>query len=164
MAEQEQFAAEEEDTRKDKYLTFRLGQEIYGIDIRVVIEIIGIQPITSVPEVPDYVQGIINLRGKIIPVVDMRLRFRREFQAYHDRTCIVVIDVQDVLIGLIVDGVSEVLRIPETDVVPPPDLKAARNKYIRGIGKTGKNVTLLLDWNRLFSEEDEEAFAAMTEN
>ena len=75
-----------------------------------------------------------------------------------------LVDVQDVLIGLIVDGVSEVLRIPETDVVPPPDLKAARNKYIRGISKTGKNVTLLLDWNRLFSEEDEEAFAAMTEN
>ena len=91
MAEEEKLTAEEEDTQKDKYLTFRLGEEIYGIDISVVIEIIGIQPITSVPEVPDYVQGIINLRGKIIPVVDMRLRFRREFQAYHDRTCIVVI-------------------------------------------------------------------------
>ena len=164
MAEEEKLTAEEEDTQKDKYLTFRLGEEIYGIDISVVIEIIGIQPITSVPEVPDYVQGIINLRGKIIPVMDVRLRFRREFQAYHDRTCIVVIEVRGVLIGLIVDGVSEVLGIPETEVVPPPELKASRNKYIRGIGKTGSSVTLLLDWNKLFSEEDEAAFEDMAAN
>ena len=78
---------EEEDTQKDKYLTFFLGEETYGIDIHVVMEIIGILPITKVPEVPDYVQGIINLRGKIIPVVDMRLRFRRAFRPYTDRTC-----------------------------------------------------------------------------
>ena len=71
---------QEEDTQKDKYLTFTLGEELYGIDIRVVIEIIGILPITKVPEVPDYVRGIINLRGKIIPVIDMRLRFGREFR------------------------------------------------------------------------------------
>ena len=164
MAEEEKLTAEEEDTQKDKYLTFRLGEEIYGIDISVVIEIIGIQPITSVPEVPDYVQGIINLGGKIMPVVDMRLRFRRGFQAYHDGTCIVVIEVRGVHIGLIVDGVSEVLGIPETEVVPPPELKASRNKYIRGIGKTGSSVTLLLDWNKLFSEEDEAAFEDMAAN
>ncbi len=162
MAEEEKVTAEEEDTQKDKYLTFRLGEEIYGIDISVVIEIIGIQPITSVPEVPEYVQGIINLRGKIIPVVDMRLRFRRKFQPYHDRTCVVVIEVGGLLIGLIVDGVSEVLGIPAAEVVPPPELKAARNKYIRGIGKTGSTVTLLLDWDKLFSEEDEAAFEDMT--
>ena len=75
---------QEEDTQKDKYLTFTLGEELYGIDIRVVIEIIGILPITKVPEVPDYVRGIINLRGKIIPVIDMRLRFGREFRPYTD--------------------------------------------------------------------------------
>ena len=78
--EDEKNILEEEDTLKDKYLTFTLGDEVYGIDISVVIEIIGIQKITSVPEVPEYVKGIINLRGKIIPVVDMRLRFRRQFQ------------------------------------------------------------------------------------
>ena len=161
MAEEDKALEEEEDTQKDKYLTFSLGKEIYGIDIKVVIEIIGIQAITEVPEVPDYVKGIINLRGKIIPVVDMRLRFRRDFRAYNDRTCVVVIEVKEVLIGLIVDGVSEVLAIPEANVVPPPSLKASQNKYIRGIGKTGENVTLLIDWDRLFSEDDEELLEDM---
>lgn len=150
---------EEEDTQKDKYLTFFLGEETYGIDIHVVMEIIGILPITKVPEVPDYVQGIINLRGKIIPVVDMRLRFRRTFRPYTDRTCVIVINVEDMLIGLIIDGVSEVLTIPAEQVVPPPELKAAQNRYIRGIGKPGdgQKVVLLLDWQKLFTEEDQAA-------
>ena len=152
---------EEEDTQKDKYLTFSLGEEVYGIDIKVVIEIIGIQKITVVPEVPEYVRGIINLRGKIIPVVDMRLRFKRDFREYTDRTCIVVIEVNGVLIGLIVDGVSEVLDITEKNVVPPPDLKASQNKYIRGIGKTEEGVVFLLDWMKLFSEDDQEMFDEM---
>ena len=163
MSEEERQALEdEEDTQKDKYLTFLLEQETYGIDIRVVIEIIGIQAITGVPEVPEYVRGIINLRGKIIPVVDMRLRFKKEFRAYNDRTCIVVIEAEGVLIGLIVDGVSEVLDIPEGNVVPPPKLKASQNRYIRGIGKTGEMVTLLLDWAKLFSEQDEKLLGKMS--
>ena len=158
MSEEERQALEdEEDTQKDKYLTFLLEQETYGIDIRVVIEIIGIQAITGVPEVPEYVRGIIN------PVVDMRLRFKKEFRAYNDRTCIVVIEAEGVLIGLIVDGVSEVLDIPEGNVVPPPKLKASQNRYIRGIGKTGEMVTLLLDWAKLFSEQDEKLLGKMTE-
>ena len=164
MSEEERQALEdEEDTQKDKYLTFLLEQETYGIDIRVVIEIIGIQAITGVPEVPEYVRGIINLRGKIIPVVDMRLRFKKEFRAYNDRTCIVVIEAEGVLIGLIVDGVSEVLDIPEGNVVPPPKLKASQNRYIRGIGKTGETVILLLDWAKLFSEQDEQLLGNMAE-
>ena len=108
-------------------------------------------------------QGIINLRGRIIPVVDMRLRFKKEFRAYGDRTCIIVIEVREVLIGLIVDGVAEVLDIPEENVVLPPQLKASQNKYIRGIGKTGEAVTLLLDWDKLFSEEDEALLGDMTD-
>ena len=155
---------EEEDTQKDKYLTFSLADEIYGIDIAVVIEIIGIQNITQVPEVPDYVRGIINLRGKIIPVVDMRLRFKRDFREYTDRTCVVVIEVHDVLIGLIVDGVAEVLDIKSDTVVPPPALKASQNKYIRGIGKLKESVVLLLDWEKLFSEDDKELLGEMNEN
>lgn len=155
---------DEEDTQKDKYLTFVMGKEVYGIDIRVVIQIIGIQAITEVPEVPEYVRGIINLRGKIIPVVDMRLRFKKEFREYNDRTCVIVIDVNGVLIGLIVDGVAEVLTIPEKDVVPPPQLKSAQNHYIRGIGKTGENVSLLLDWDKLFSGEEEELLNKMADN
>lgn len=167
MADEEKSVLEdEEDTQKDKYLTFSLGDEVYGIEIRVVIEIIGIQVITEVPEVPEYVRGIINLRGKIIPVVDMRLRFRREFREYNDRTCVVVIEVGDVLIGLIVDRVSEVLTIPAGNVVPPPKLKASQNKYICGIGKLpdSETVTLLLDWDKLFSEQDEELLGGMAED
>ena len=154
--EDEKNLMEEEDTQKDKYLTFSLGDEVYGIDIRVVIEIIGIQKITNVPEVPDYVRGIINLRGKIIPVVDMRLRFWRDYREYTDRTCVIVVEINGVLIGLIVDGVSEVLDIAEKNVVPPPDLRASQNKYIRGIGKLESSVVLLLDWEKLFSEDDQE--------
>ena len=154
--EDEKNLMEEEDTQKDKYLTFSLGDEVYGIDIRVVIAIIGIQKITTVPEVPDYVRGLINLRGKIIPVVDMRLRFRREYREYTDRTCVIVVEINGVLIGLIVDGVSEVLDIAEKNVVPPPDLRASQNKYIRGIGKLESSVVLLLDWEKLFSEDDQE--------
>ena len=130
----------------------------------MVIEIIGILPITGVPEVPDYVRGIINLRGKIIPVVDMRLRFGRPFRAYTDRTCVIVIEAEDVLVGLIIDGVSEVLDIPSEQVVPPPKLKAAQNRYVRGIGKLAEDkVVLLLDWQKLFSEEDTELLSGMND-
>ena len=155
---------QEEDTQKDKYLTFTLGEELYGIDIRVVIEIIGILPITKVPEVPDYVRGIINLRGKIIPVIDMRLRFGREFRPYTDRTCVIVIEVKDVLLGLIIDGVSEVLSIPEGETVAPPELKSANNRYIRSIGKLpDTKVVLLLDWEKLFDVEEEKMLSGMNE-
>ena len=104
-----------------------------------------------------------SLRGRIIPVIDMRLRFKKEFRAYGDRTCIIVIEVRDVLIGLIVDGVAEGLDIPEENIVPPPQLKASQNQYIRGIGKAGESVTLLLDWDKLFSEEDEALLEDMTD-
>lgn len=155
---------QEEDTQKDKYLTFTLGEELYGIDIRVVIEIIGILPITKVPEVPDYVRGIINLRGKIIPVVDMRLRFGREFRPYTDRTCVIVIAVKDVLIGLIIDGVSEVLTISEDYIVPQPELKSSQTHYIRNIGKMlDDKVVLLLDWEKLFDVEEETLLGEMNE-
>lgn len=155
----------DEDTQKDKYLTFTLGEELYGIDIRVVIEIIGIMPITKVPEVPAYVQGIINLRGKIIPVVEMRLRFGQEYRPYSDRTCVIIISVNDVLIGLIIDGVSEVLTIPENSIVPPPELKSVRNRYVKNIGKLSEEkVVLLLDWKKLFSTEDEALLENMNDD
>ena len=155
----------EEDTQRDKYLTFTLEDELYGIDIKVVIEIIGILPITAVPDVPEYVKGIINLRGKIIPVVDMRLRFHRAPRVYTDRTCVIVIEADGVLVGLIIDGVSEVRDIPEAQVVPPPKLKAAQNRYIKGVGRLdeGSKVVLLLDWEKLFSKEENELFESMAD-
>lgn len=145
---------EAEDTQKGRFLTFVLGEESYGIDIKYVTEIIGLQPVTEVPELPDYIRGIINLRGKIIPVMDVRLRFKKPFKEYNDRTCVVVIDIEEISIGLIVDRVSEVLTIPDEEIVPPPEINKMGNKYIKGIGKVGNEVKLLLDCYKLLSEED----------
>jgi len=144
----------EEDTQKGRYLTFSLGQEIYGIEISYVTEIIGIQAITKIPELPEYVKGIINLRGKIIPVIDVRLRFRKEPRDYNDRTCIIVIEIKNISVGLIVDSVAEVLRIPDSEIVDPPQLNKGCNRYIKSIGKVGNEVKLILDCEKLMSEEE----------
>ncbi|ACL76650.1 chemotaxis protein CheW [Ruminiclostridium cellulolyticum] len=145
---------QDEDTQKDKFLTFMLGKEFYGIEIRHVTEIIGIQLITEVPELPEYIRGIINLRGKIIPVVDVRLRFKKTFKEYNDRTCVIVIDIDDLSAGLIVDSVSEVITIPESDIVPPPDIKKTGNRFIKGIGKVDNDIKMLLDCEKLLNEDD----------
>ncbi|HWQ30948.1 MAG TPA: chemotaxis protein CheW, partial [Negativicutes bacterium] len=139
----------EEDTQKDKYLTFILGNESYGIEIKHVTEIIGIQPVTEVPELPDYVRGIINLRGKIVPVMDVRLRFKKPYREYNERTCVIVIDISNVAIGLIVDSVAEVISIPASEIVAPPDISKSGNKYISGIGKVNNEVKLILDCDKL---------------
>lgn len=144
---------QEEDTQKDKFLTFTLGSESYGIEIKHVTEIISIQPVTEVPELPEYIRGIINLRGKIIPVMDVRLRFKKPYREYNDRTCVIVIDIKDVSIGLIVDSVAEVLSIPESEIVSPPEVSKNNNKYIKGIGKVGSEVKLILDCDKLLNEE-----------
>lgn len=144
----------EEDTLKGRFLTFSLGNESYGIEIRYVTEIIGIQPITEVPELPDYVKGIINLRGKIIPVMDVRLRFKKKFREYNDRTCIIVIDIQSISIGLIVDSVSEVITIPDHEIVAPPDVSREGSRFISGIGKVSNEVKLILDCDKLLNEHE----------
>jgi purine-binding chemotaxis protein CheW len=148
-------AALEEDTQHGRYLTFALGKEFYGLEISYVKEIVGMQPITSIPEVSSSVKGIINLRGSIIPVIDMRLKFGKENMEYNDRTCIIVIDTQGVSIGLIVDNVAEVLSIDDSNVVPPPDRRTgAQTHYIKAIGKAGSDVKMLLDCNRLFEADE----------
>lgn len=143
-----------EDTQKGKYLTFSLGNEFYGIEIKYVTEIIGIEPVTEMPELPDHIKGIINLRGKIIPVMDVRLRFKKPPREYNDRTCVIVIDIKGVSVGLIVDSVSEVLSIDEGEIVPPPDTKQGGNKYIKAIGKVGDEIKLILDCDKLLSNVD----------
>jgi purine-binding chemotaxis protein CheW len=151
---------EEEDTQKGKYLTFNIGTEFYGIEIKYVTEIIGIQAITEVPELPEHIRGIINLRGKIIPLMDIRLRFKKAFREYNDRTCIVVVDIKDISVGLIVDCVSEVITIPEQDIVEPPQInKGFNNKYIKKIGKIGNDVKLLLNCEKLLSEDELEGLS-----
>jgi purine-binding chemotaxis protein CheW len=148
---------QQEDTQHGRYLTFYLGDEIYGIEIGYVTEIIGVQPITKVPEVKDYIKGIINLRGKIIPVIDIRLKFRKEPIEYDDRTCIIVVDTENMTMGLIVDKVSEVISIDDENVVPPPSHKTGiKNRYLQGIGKVGSEVILLLGCKMLFDESEEQ--------
>lgn len=144
----------DENTQKNKFLTFSLGEEYYGIDIMYVTEIVGIQPITEVPELPIYIKGIINLRGKIIPVMDARIKFKKKTKEYNDRTCIVVINVQHLSIGIIVDAVSEVLNISEENIVDPPNLNNGSSNYIKNIGKCDGYVTLILDCERLLSNEE----------
>ena len=148
-----------EDTQKGKFLTFCMGNDFYGIEIKYVTEIIGLQPITEIPEMPEYIKGIINLRGKIIPVMDVRLRFRKPFREYNDRTCIVVIDINEVSVGLIVDSVSEVMSIPDEEIVAPPSMSKEGNKYIKGIGKVGTDVKLLLDSDKLLNDTDLESLS-----
>jgi purine-binding chemotaxis protein CheW len=137
-----------------KYLTFTIGEVCYGLDIRGVTEIIGLQSITPVPELPEYVKGVINLRGRVIPVMDVRARFRLKTQEYHDRTCIIVIEVNNASVGLVVDAVSEVINISDDDIEPPPTAGfATDSRCISGLGKVGDDVKLILDARLLIDVE-----------
>lgn len=150
-----QEVVENEDTQKDKYLTFHLAGEDYGIEIQYVIEIIGIQRITDVPDMPAFIRGVINLRGKVIPVMDVRARFNLPDRDYDDRTCIIVVNIDGTEVGLVVDEVSEVADIPGTNVEPPPKTgKGGSGQYIQGMGKINNAVKILLDVHKLlFSDE-----------
>ena len=148
----------QEDTQHGRFLTFTLDSEDYGIQIKYVTEIIGMQPISQIPEVPEYIKGIVNLRGKIIPVIDIRLKFKKDAVDYTDRTCIIVIDTGEISVGLIVDNVSEVITISDEEISPPPDAKTGiHNRYIHGIGRVGERVKLLIDCEKLFIEQEIEA-------
>lgn len=144
-----------EDTLQGRYLTFLVDGEALGLEIGYVKEIIGIQPIARLPDAPEYVKGIINLRGKIIPVIDMRLKFQKQPAEYTDRTCVIVVDTGDRTAGLIVDQVTEVLRIEQNNIVPPPDLSSGASGYIKGIGKSDGQVKLLLDTEMLLANEQD---------
>lgn len=143
------------DAQEDLYLTFSIGNETFGIGIGIVKEIIGIQPITVIPEFPEHIKGVINLRGKIIPVMDVRLRFRKPAQAYDARTCIIVVDIGDTSIGLIVDRVAEVIAIPDSEIAAPPEINKREGGYIKGFGKVGGDIKLLLDCGVLLNNEAE---------
>lgn len=137
--------------RGGKYLTFFLDREEYGIPILTVREIIGLLPVTPVPKAPPYVKGVINLRGKVIPVVDLKLKFDMEPIRATDETCIIVVQTAGAELGVMVDKVSEVLDIPEGEIVDAPSLGAEiPTDCILGIGKSQGRVTLLLDIERVF--------------
>jgi purine-binding chemotaxis protein CheW len=147
-----------EDTLKGKYLSFLIGKEIFGIEIRYVTEIVGIQEITEMPEMPDSIKGIINLRGIIIPVMDVRLRFCMPPKPYDDRTCVIVVDYFSTMIGLIVDSVNEVLTLEKESIVELAGGSIGlHNRYVRNIGKLGSSVVLLLDCEKLLILNEFEA-------
>jgi purine-binding chemotaxis protein CheW len=142
-----------------KYLMFVLAHETYGIGILKIKELIGMMVITSMPRTPEFVKGVINLRGKVIPVVDLRLRFGMDAIDYTDRTCIVVVEVEGaagtVQIGIVVDSVSEVLSIKGEDIEETPTFGARMNtEYILGMAKIDGGVKILLDIDRVLSIDD----------
>jgi purine-binding chemotaxis protein CheW len=145
--------------REGKYLTFSLAGEEYGIGILKVKEIIGMMPITTVPRTPAFVKGVINLRGKVIPVVDLRLKFGMQEIGYTERTCIIVVEIRSqtgsVLIGIVVDSVSEVLNIKGSEIEETPTFGARLDTdYILGMAKMSGGVKILLDIDRVLGAEE----------
>ncbi len=143
-----------EDSQRDLFLTFHLHNEDYGIAINYVTEIIGIQKITEVPDMPDEVKGVINLRGRVIPVMDVRLKFRLPSRDYDERTCVIVVEVNNHTTGLVVDRVNEVVEIAAEQIEPPPCHKREQS-YIQGLGKVESDVKILLDVESLVGVTEE---------
>lgn len=138
-----------------KFLTFLLQDEEYGLEILKVREIMGLMEITTVPQTPDYVRGVINLRGQVIPVVDLRLKFGMSEGDDDKRTCIIVVDVGGVMMGIVVDTVSEVMDISSSDIEATPSFGTELNTdYILGMGKVSGKVKILLDIDKVLTSEE----------
>ncbi|NDV27993.1 chemotaxis protein CheW [Desulfovibrio sp. JC010] len=141
-------------------VTFSIGEEEFGVDILKVQEIIRTMEITKVPRAPQFVEGVINLRGKVIPIIDLRSKFGLQFREHDQHTRIIVIEINDMIVGFVVDSVSEVLRIPASTVEPPPPVVSGlESEYISGVGKLEDRLLILLDLNRLLSSEEQEQLA-----
>ena len=153
-------------TKLGKYLTFKLDDEEYGIGILKVKEIIGMMPITSVPRTPEFVKGVINLRGKVIPIIDLRLKFDMEAIPYSERTCIIVVEIdstqETVQIGIVVDAVSEVLNIREDEIEGAPTFGTRLNTdYILGMAKMEGGVKILLSIDKVLSTKEIEGLESV---
>lgn len=144
------------DEMENMYLNFYVAQEVYGVEIRYVLQIVGMQDINAMPEMPMYMKGFINLRGNVIPVVSMRERFGKMEEEYNERTCIVIVSVGDREIGLIVDAIKETITIEPNRISPQPSTaQSADTAYIIGIAQLGgNNVSILLDAQKLFGGYD----------
>jgi len=149
---------QEETSREGKYLTFTLGNENYGVGILKVREIIGIIDITEMPNMPDYIKGVINLRGKVSPVIDLRSKFSMEQAEYTERTCIILVDIDKGdthdLMGMIVDSVSEVMNVSGNDIENPPEVGGIDANYILGIAKMEDKVIMLLDIDKIMNSDE----------
>ena len=150
-------ANHDEKNKLIQLVTFKLSHEEFGVDILKVQEIIRMLPLTKVPKSPDFVDGVINLRGKVIPVIDMRKRFNMDATVHDSHTRIQVMDLQGQVVGFVVDAVCEVLRIEESTVEPPPAVVAGvGSEYMRGVGKLADRLLILLDPDKLLSQQDME--------
>ena len=154
--------------REGKYLTFSLAEEEYGIGILKIKEIIGMMPVTTVPRTPEYVKGVINLRGKVIPIIDLRLRFGMEAIDYTERTCIIVVEIEGqtgtVQVGVVVDAVSEVLNVETKDIEDTPQFgRSLDTEYILGMAKMEGGVKILLDVDQVLTGEESEAIGKVND-
>ncbi len=141
--------------QEGKYLAFILGNEIYGIEILRVREIIGLMDVTTVPQTPEYMKGVINLRGKVIPVIDLRLKFSMQEEEHTEETCIIVVEVNNTSIGIIVDSVSEVLEITRGEIEEAPSFgQEIDTDYIMGMGKVKEKIIILLSIEKVLSSEE----------
>jgi len=152
-------AREKEADEQQQYLTFMLGDEMFAIGILSIREIIEYGFVTDVPMTPPFIRGVLNLRGAVVPVVDMAVRFGREARENSKRTCIVIVDIEapngSQQMGVVVDAVSEVLEIPQADIEPPPEFGARiRNDFIKSMGKINGKFVVILDLNRVLSVEE----------
>ncbi|MCK5110373.1 MAG: purine-binding chemotaxis protein CheW [Arcobacteraceae bacterium] len=139
----------------EKYLTFLVDDEIYGLEILKVREIVAMLHISKVPLVPDYVKGVINLRGKVIPVIDIRLKFKMEDINYDEHTTIIIVDVDDISVGFIVDETSEVVKIKQENLMPPPKFGTGIDtSFLKSMAKTEANITMIVDLEKLFSSDE----------
>jgi len=146
-----------QDAELIQLVTFSIGEEEFGVDILKVQEIIRIMEITKVPKAPQFVEGVINLRGNVIPVIDLRKRFGLETREHDSQTRIIVIEINKMIVGFVVDSVSEVLRIPQNTVEPPPPVVSGlESEYISGVGKLEDRLLIMLDLDRLLSSEEQE--------
>ncbi len=158
----DEFSEEDEDTMEGLYLTFALDTRVCALEVKDVIEIVKLPPITEVPDMPDFVRGIINLRGKVIPVMEMRRRFHAEDRPHDDRTCVVIINLHDRLTGLIVDQVREVIKIHEENLDGSPRVgETEGSRFIKQVGKIGELVVLILDLNQLLNASELERFPVL---
>ena len=150
---------QKKDVQLLQLVTFSIGEEEFGVDILKVQEIIRTMEITKVPRAQDFIEGVINLHGKVIPIVDLRRRFGFSSKAHDKNTRIIVIEINNMIVGFVVDSVSEVLRIPVATVEPPPPVVAGvESEYISGVGKLQDRLLILLDLDKLLSCENMESF------
>jgi purine-binding chemotaxis protein CheW len=146
-----------------KYLTFRIGDQFFGISIENVISIVQVEAATPLPELPYYAKGIINLRGRVVPLIDVNLRFGRPEPEYNDRTCIIIIDIGGVHVGFIVEAVEEVKDVEESQISSPPRFTGGmENRYVTGVYKAKDRMILLLDSRLLFSDEEFSMFESIS--